>query len=112
MQCVQCKQCRHCTRCVCDAGGGNTRSFRAIVRAIEEAMQDEDDDSTIQLAIRFPLSTIRRLDAIAERSSAIPGVTASRSDLLRAAVLRGLEVLDREVGSLTTNARTRRRRSK
>lgn len=51
-----------------------------------------DEPSTIQVAIRLPMGAIRRAEAIRGKSK----ITVTRANVLREAVMRGLEVLERE----------------
>lgn len=48
-----------------------------------------------QLAIRLEAELIKRLDAVAERLSR-PGLTVTRTDAVRVALLTGLEAIERE----------------
>ena len=49
-------------------------------------------DNMIQTAVRLPENTIKSLDKLAKKLSS-SGLKASRSDAIRVAVLKGLEVL-------------------
>jgi hypothetical protein len=70
------------------------------------------NEETTQLAVRFPAVIIQRLDAVAKRSSTIPGVTASRSELLRELVTRGLDSIERELRMASPRQKRPRRARK
>jgi predicted DNA-binding protein len=57
----------------------------------------EPDEETGQLntALRLSTSVVERIDAVAARNSQ-PGLTVSRSEAMRLAIVRGLDILDRE----------------
>jgi predicted transcriptional regulator len=56
-----------------------------------------DDPGHLQVAVRLPMPTVRRVDAIA-RSMTQPGLSVSRSEALRIALYRGLDALEAESG--------------
>jgi predicted transcriptional regulator len=60
-------------------------------RAREAA--EEPDQPGISVSVRFPNETIKRTDKLAERMER-PGISVSRSGMLRAALLRGLDKLE------------------
>lgn len=50
---------------------------------------------TTQIAMRLPTDWVSRVDALAQKFSR-PGITVSRSEALRAVMIKGLEVLEAE----------------
>ncbi len=57
------------------------------------AAEKPTDPPGISVSVRFPNETISRTDKLAERMER-PGISVSRSGMLRAALLRGLEKLE------------------
>lgn len=57
--------------------------------------EDEAADRQ-QIAVRFPSAVIDRADALTEKMGQ-PGINVSRSGVLRVALMRGLDVLERAV---------------
>ena len=52
---------------------------------------------SVQLAIRVPTPWLKRFDKLAAALSR-PGIGVTRTDAVRAAIARGLEVLEAEIG--------------
>ncbi len=55
----------------------------------------ENELGPLQTAVRLPQTTVDRIDGVAKKMSQ-PGLTVSRSEALRVALLRGLDVLEGE----------------
>ena len=58
-------------------------------------MSTERESNDVQVAIRLSSSWLERRDKLAERMSQ-PGIKLTRTDLHRAALHRGIEVLESE----------------
>lgn len=50
-----------------------------------------------QIALRLESELLARVDRFAEASSRVPGLRPSRADVMREAMLRGLDVLESEL---------------
>jgi predicted transcriptional regulator len=55
----------------------------------------EEEPGQLNTALRLSTSVVERIDALADRISQ-PGLTVSRSEAMRLAILRGLDLLERE----------------
>lgn len=53
---------------------------------------------SIQVGVRLELELLERIDRLAEASARIPGLKPTRADVMRAAMLRGLDALEAELG--------------
>jgi len=62
---------------------------------VQEAMPRPPSGNDTQVAIRLPNEWIERADALMAPLSR-PGIQVSRSDVLRAALARGLDALEAE----------------
>lgn len=60
-------------------------------------MPRKKSENTAQVAIRLPQSCLDRCDVLIVRL-AIPGMRMDRADVLRAALMRGLDALEAEKG--------------
>jgi hypothetical protein len=74
-------------------------------------MKSENDG---QVALRLPQSCLERADVLLHRVG-LPGIHIERADIVRAALIRGLEILETEHGVKSSRSdepvtRTRRRR--
>jgi hypothetical protein len=66
---------------------------------------------TTQIALRMPTSWVERIDRLARQLSR-PGIDVSRSEALRAVMIKGLEVLEEgEEGTKKTPQKPARERS-
>jgi hypothetical protein len=77
---------------------------------IHKDMPRKPSENTSQVALRLPEAWLDRCDALAPALS-IPGITATRTDVLRAAIARGLDELEADASGGGTKARDRRHRS-
>ncbi|MDP3278745.1 MAG: hypothetical protein Q8Q09_26375 [Deltaproteobacteria bacterium] len=73
----------------------NQRSKRAPAAKVLPVTTPTTDTSTVQLAVRFEPHVVARLEALARRLSR-PGLSLSRADALRIALMTGLEHIERE----------------
>lgn len=65
---------------------------------LADPMATRRTERTIQTAVRFPASWLPRLERIAERLSS-PGIDVSQAAAIRAAMSRGLDALEAELGT-------------
>lgn len=66
---------------------------------LEDVPRPRPSDHSGYVGLRVPTGWIARIDALAERAACLglPGVEVTRSDVLRAALARGIEALEAEV---------------
>jgi len=75
-----------------------------------QSMARPTSDNVFQVAFKVPETWINRADKTAGLMSR-PGITTTRTDVLRAALIRGLEALEAEVSPVdakTTKPRAKR----
>ena len=77
---------------------------------IQKDMPRKPSENTSQVALRLPEAWLDRCDALAPALS-IPGITATRTDVLRAAIARGLEELEADAKGGAAKARDRKHRN-
>ncbi len=68
---------------------------RAASTRIHHEMPGKRADDVAQLTIRFPNDWLARIDELAKKMSP-PGLTFTRTDVMRVIVARGLDELERE----------------
>jgi hypothetical protein len=69
------------------------RSTKKKPRAPRAIIEDLVEQSGISVSVRFPNLMIQRAEKLADRMGQ-PGISVSRSGILRVALLRGLDALD------------------
>ena len=71
------------------------------IRGWEETLREmEEDMATKQVAFRFPVKLVERLDAFAEKlQRASPGLRVTRADAARLLLTRALEAANQDPGS-------------
>jgi|SRR5580658_5621316 predicted DNA-binding protein len=71
----------------------STAAAKKIRTRARETAEEPAGAPGISISVRFPNETIRRADKLAKRMER-PGISVSRSGMLRAALLRGLDKLE------------------
>ena len=79
------------------------------MNVLQKDMPRKPSENTSQVALRLPEAWLERCDALAPALS-IPGISATRTDVLRAAIARGLDELEADAKEKATAPRARDRR--
>ena len=72
------------------------RIILVFIIMIYTPMPRAPTENSIQIAVRVPPAWLERADALAP-TIARPGIAATRTDVLRAALARGLDALEQEL---------------